>query len=339
MLNSIASIRNYTTVLDLVYQKAARSSCLRSPRRLARAGRNAKEIMIPKIEVTGLGDYTRNEGYKTGHITYEYETKTFNYDRGIRLFADVMDVKEAGVLDCFVAAGSELQRTQVAPEGDAFTFAQIAGHEGVTTSDDDFTDAEAGDVLAELRKVTSLMDEAQVSAGSRYLFITPTLKGVLDDFSQANPTRSNRVLERFARVVEVPQARFWSHIDLLPGEGDAFGYAPAAGRHVKTSNTSVVSGKTYYTLTMGDSYQPVASPEAEDLSTYYELVDYGRPLNFLVVEKSAVIKFDKHVASRVFSPDELESLDSYMRKYRKYGIVELFDNKLDGVYASCAPIA
>jgi hypothetical protein len=49
-----------------------------------------------------------------------------------------------------------------------------------------------------------------------------------------------------------------------------------------------------------------------------------------------VLKFDKHVASRVYSPDELESLDSYMLKYRKYGIVELLDNKLDGVYASAA---
>ena len=56
----------------------------------------------------------------------------------------------------------------------------------------------------------------------------------------------------------------------------------------------------------------------------------------MVVEKSAVIKFDKHVASRIFSPDELESLDSYMQKYRKYGIVELLDAKLDGVCVSTA---
>ena len=98
----------------------------------------------------GLGDYTRNMGYKTGSITYEFETKTFNYDRGIRLLADVMDVEEAGVLDCFVAAGSELQRTQVAPEADAFTFAEIAGHEGVTPDVEDFSDADAEDVLASL---------------------------------------------------------------------------------------------------------------------------------------------------------------------------------------------
>ena len=103
---------------------------------MMRAGRNAKEIMIPKIEVSGLGDYTRNMGYKTSSINYAFETKTFNYDRGIRLMADVMDVEEAGVLDCFVKAGAELQRTQVAPEADAsaftFSFSGLKDETGTT---------------------------------------------------------------------------------------------------------------------------------------------------------------------------------------------------------------
>lgn len=111
--NNIEFARNYTAVIDKVYQRASVSGVLNSGRRMVRAGHNAKEILIPKISVTGLGDYTRNVGYKTGAITYELETKTFNYDRGIRLFADVMDVEEAGVNDCFVEAGAELQRTQV----------------------------------------------------------------------------------------------------------------------------------------------------------------------------------------------------------------------------------
>lgn len=294
MANSIAYVKNYTSILDEVYKRAACSTCLNSPRRMARAGRNAKEIMIPKIEDSGLGDYTRNVGYKTGSITYEFETKTFNYDRGIKLLADVMDVEEAGVLDCFVAAGSELQRTQVAPEADAFTFSEIAGHEGVEPTEEDFADAEAEDVLASLRAATNAMDEAEVTTSSRILFITPTLKGVLDDFSLANPARSNRVLTRFSRIVEVPQTRFYSAITLNSGDADQFGYSKAAG---------------------------------------------AADINYMVVERSAVIKFDKHVASRVFSPDELENLDSYMMKYRKYGIVELLDNKLDGVRVSCAPTA
>ena len=261
---------------------------MNSGRKMVRAGRNAKEIMIPKINVTGLGNYTRNSGYKTGTITYEYETKTFNYDRVIKLMADVMDVEESGILDCFVEAGSELQRTQVAPEADAFTFATIDSHTGVKTETADFSAAEAADILAALRAVTNDIDEKQVSTGSRILFITPTLKGILDDFSLANPARSNRVLERFSKIVEVPQVRFYTKIDLKSGDTE-FGYAKASA---------------------------------------------GKPINFMVVEKSAVIKFDKHVAGRVFSPDELENLDNYMMKYRKYGLVELLDNKLDGVYVN-----
>ena len=146
MANKIASARNYTGILDEVYQRASVSSILNSPRRMVRAGRNAKEVMIPKVSVSGLGNYTRNVGYKTGSIEFAYETKSFNYDRGIRLMADVMDVEEAGVMDCFVQAGAELQRTHVAPEADAFTFASIAGHVGVTVDEADLVGAEAGDV-------------------------------------------------------------------------------------------------------------------------------------------------------------------------------------------------
>ena len=52
---------------------------------------------MQKIQVSGLGNYTRNVGYKTGSITYEFETKTFNYDPGIRLLTDVMVVGEANM--------------------------------------------------------------------------------------------------------------------------------------------------------------------------------------------------------------------------------------------------
>ncbi len=291
MANQIAAIQNYTNVLDAVYQKASVSGCLTSGGRMVQAGTNAKEIKIPKIVVTGLGDYTRNVGYKTGSITFDYETKTFNYDRGIKLLADVMDVEEAGVLDCFVAAGSELMRTQVAPEADAFTFAEIASHEGVDKESTSYADAEAPDLLKDLRSVTNDMDELEVTESGRILFITPTLKGMLDDYSLLNPNLSKHVLTRFSRIVEVPQRRFYSKIDLLSGDADQFGFAKATD---------------------------------------------GKNINWLICEKSAVIKYDKHVASRVFSPDELENLDSYMRKYRKYGIVELLDNKLDGVRVSVA---
>lgn len=76
------------------------------------------------------------------------------------------------------------------------------------------------------------------------------------------------------------------------------------------------------------SYTKIAlNSGASDQFGYAKACD-GRTINFMVVEKSSVVKFDMHVASRVFSPDELESLDSYMMKYCKYSIVELLDDRL-----------
>ena len=175
MPNSIAFAKTYIPIIDEVYQNASVSRVLTSGGRIVRSTHNAREIMIPKISVSGLGDYTRDQGYKTGSINLEYQTRQMNYDRGIKITADVMDVAESGVEDCFFEAGAELQRCHVAPEADAFTFSQIASHEGIGSSTDDFSSAAATDILAKLRDVTSLMDEHQVTEGTRYLFFTPTL--------------------------------------------------------------------------------------------------------------------------------------------------------------------
>lgn len=99
MPNSIAFAQNYTGILDEVYQRASVLGCLNSGRRLTRTSQNAREIKIPMISVTSLGDYTRNVGYRDGSISMAYETKFPTYDRGLRLLADVMDVEEGGILD------------------------------------------------------------------------------------------------------------------------------------------------------------------------------------------------------------------------------------------------
>jgi hypothetical protein len=50
-----------------------------------------------------------------------------------------------------VEVGADLQRTQVAPEGDAFTFVTIASHGGMTVDDASLATSGAEDVLAALR--------------------------------------------------------------------------------------------------------------------------------------------------------------------------------------------
>ena len=77
MANSIEFAKNHTGILDEVYERAAASRCLNSGGNMVRAGRNAKEILIPKIEVTGLGSYACSATYGIGANTNWVKTRFF----------------------------------------------------------------------------------------------------------------------------------------------------------------------------------------------------------------------------------------------------------------------
>ena len=54
----------------------------------------------------------------------------------------------------------------------------------------------------------------------------------------------------------------------------------------------------------------------------------------MIIHKPAIIKYDKHIASAVIPPDQNQSADAYMSKYRKYGLVDVYANKTAGIYVS-----
>ncbi|MEG2348871.1 MAG: hypothetical protein RSB67_04425 [Clostridia bacterium] len=56
---------------------------------------NANEILYPQINVTGLGDYTRNSGYTSGSVDLVWKKALYNYDRGTKISVDTMDNQES----------------------------------------------------------------------------------------------------------------------------------------------------------------------------------------------------------------------------------------------------
>ena len=212
MANNIQLAKIYTNLLDEVYQQNALTAVLESDASLARAGANANEIVIPKISMDGLADYSRNSGYVNGDVNLTWETVKFNYERGRAFTVDDMDNEETQNL-AFGRLAGEFIRTKVIPELDAFRFATYAATTGAGTATG--TLATGADVIAALRVATSAMDEAEVPMENRYLFITPTLYGLIQDMDS---TKSREVLSRFASVTQVPQTRFYSAIELLDGK-------------------------------------------------------------------------------------------------------------------------
>ena len=69
------------------------------------------------------------------------------------------------------------------------------------------------------------MDEDEVSTENRILFITPTLRGMIDDL---DTTKSKKVLERFSTIIEVPQTRMYTAVTLNDGK-ENYGYKKAEG--------------------------------------------------------------------------------------------------------------
>lgn len=332
MANSIQLSKNYTDMLDEVYKLASLTDDLTSDSSIARAGANANEIMIPKLTMDGLGDYDRNSGYTKGDVTMTYETVKFNYDRGRKFEVDYVDNEETAEV-AFGRLAGEFIRTKVAPENDAFTFAQICAKPGISVVDTPATLSNAAAVMSALSAAMDGMDDDEVPEEGRYLYITSTLLGYVRDM---DTTKSRELLEKFANIRKVPQSRFMTAIDLLDGKStgeEAGGYVKHAATYKASTDTSVVSGKTYYTKS-GDVYTAVAEPTGNpSTSSYYERTsEAGKDINFLIVHKPAIIKFNKHVASNIIRPDDNQSSDAYMQKYRKYGLVDVYENKVAGVY-------
>jgi len=286
MANNIALFKKYIDKLDEVFALASVTSALESDASLARQGANTNEIIIPKISMDGLGDYSRSDGYAKGNVDLTHETVKFNYDRGRAFSVDNMDNEETAGL-AFGKLAAEFLRTKVAPELDAFRFATYAGTEGIGKTE--ATYANGSEVLEALRLATTTMDEAEVPMEGRHLFITPTLHGmimVLDTY------KSREVLSRFASVKTVPQTRFYTAIDLYDGKTggeEKGGYVKAAG---------------------------------------------GADINFMALTRDALMQYTKHAVNKIVSPAENQEADAWKFMFRSYGLTDVYENKVSGLYLS-----
>ena len=249
MPNTIVLAKTYVPLLDEVYQRESVTSDLTGDPAMAREGANAKEIVYPHIAVTGLGDYDRNSGYTQGTVDFNWESTKYNCDRGAKLSVDVMDNQETYNL-AFGMAGAELMRTKVAPEADAFTFATLAGIAGISRGEaKTISTAEA--FLAELLEAKNIMDNDEVPEEGRILYATANL---LNALLMMDTYKSKEILASYTIKKAVPQGRFYTSIDLLDGKtpGEEAGhYRKGTAKYAKTTDTAVVSGKTYYTESGG----------------------------------------------------------------------------------------
>lgn len=64
----------------------------------------------------------------------------------------------------------------------------------------------------------------------------------------------------------------------------------------------------------------------------YAKAEAGKDINFMVIQKQAVLQYQKHTVNKVFTPEENQKSDGWMFFFRAYGLTDVYENKTAGIY-------
>lgn len=200
-MNSIALAAKYQPLLDEIFRLSALTADLEADK-VKFDG--VKTVKIMKIKVPALGAYSRNSGFTSGDVEVTWQDWELSQDRGRSFDIDAVDNEETMDMT-FGAACNEFIRTKVAPQIDTYRFAALASTKNISTATGSLTTG--ANVISALRAANTKMDNDEVPKEGRILYITIAAKGLIDDLDL---TKSKAVMERFAKVVEVPSSRFFT---------------------------------------------------------------------------------------------------------------------------------
>lgn len=229
--NSITLAEKCLPFLDDIYKRQSLSAVLDTASdRVNWIG--AQTAKVFKIDVDGLGNYSRNAGFVPGSSDGTWETLQIQKDRGRSFNIDVMDSEETLGLAMASTLG-EFERTQVVPELDAYRFAKYAAGAGTTVT---ATLSNSDDIPALIQTAEATLDDKEVPYEGRILFVNPTVYGYLkNDITRyvTNDVRDvNTEVEMYdgMRIIRVPSARFNTVCTLAaPTDASSTGGYTAAG--------------------------------------------------------------------------------------------------------------
>ena len=64
----------------------------------------------------------------------------------------------------------------------------------------------------------------------------------------------------------------------------------------------------------------------------YAKASAGKDINFMIIEKSAVLQYPKHKVNKVITPEENQQSDGWKFHFRAYGLADAYENKVAGIY-------
>ena len=258
------------------------------------------EVKIPKMTMSGLGDYDRNSGFAQGAVAVTYETRTLTQDRGRTFQLDAMDVDETNFAATAGAVMREFQNTKVIPEIDAYRYSKIyelaeaAGKTKTYTPTADSIFEKLMNDITEVRDAAGECTEVVIAMSAKVAGMLDLAKGgtnVLQSgyFEQGKAEIKVKEIDG-CPIIRVPSARFQTKYTFMDGVENAEGGFAAA----------------------------------ED----------AKGINWMVMVKQAPVAISKTDVTRIFDPMTNQNANAWKIDYRKYHDLWIMDNGMDGVLVS-----
>lgn len=219
MANSLEYAQKFVPVIDDIYKAQAVTEGMDAATKVDFSGVN--EVKVLKISTTGLGDYSREDGYPKGDVTAAWETMKLTQERGKEISIDRMDDEEVLGL-VFGEVTGKFIRDHVAPELDAYRFAKYASADGVQTASGTLTKS---NVLDAIDEAVRAMDAEEVPTAGRILYVNSDLKPVLNQALERKWSSDKSVSNILTgyndmKIVYVPVKRFYTSVTTNDGSSD-----------------------------------------------------------------------------------------------------------------------
>lgn len=227
-MNSIEYAKKFVPIIDGIYKAGAVTQGMDAATRADFTGVN--EVKVLKVSTTGLGDYSRENGYPKGDVTAAWETLTLTEERGKEISVDRMDDEETLGLTFGTVTG-EFMRLHVIPELDAYRFAKYASKSGISTPAAAVLTKD--NVIAAIDEAVRQLNADEVPLEGRRLYINSDLQPLLNSALNrqwGSDGTVNTVLAGYNNmpITWVPPTRFYTAITLNAGTSN-WGYAKGAG--------------------------------------------------------------------------------------------------------------
>lgn len=261
------------------------------------------EVKIPKLDMDGLGNYSRTDGFVGGGITFEYETRKMEYDRGRSFSFDELYVDETNFVVTASTVMGEFQRTKVVPEIDAIRIAKLSqiamGVTDDTQAEYNYTPAKTTIVDKIKAGIQQLRKEG--FTGNLVCYVTYDVQALVSQYYG----------EKLAAATFAING-----VDTRVPSIDGVPLVPVIDACMKTK-LILNDGKT----------------SGQEKGGFKKATD-GKDINFLIVAREVPIAVQKTDNMRIFTPEVNQKARAWAMDYRKFHDIWVLDNKKKGLFVN-----